>query len=295
MKCPVREDGYCLRHKENHAGRLLELSQEDSAQGEAYRRLWDRLAIERARREQGFGPLDSDLRDRVPCRYLGEPTGATIGCQLTGQVEAAYQCERYEFCTVKGPKIREVPCCDVCAKYQARGEDLIYPSGSAPHHGGYLNHVGLVTVAIPVLNCPDHLGVALELWRAQTERPRILLIDTGSKKVQRDKLEAYRALDVEVHLLAGHDYMHPHANIGLALDFAQVRCRTPILVHTHSDVFLASRDTLRKLLRSGDRGNSRRRLADVASTKDRRAVEGTGVAHAYGPARETNSSGRGNA
>jgi len=40
MICELTEDNYCPRHKTYHQGRLLELSQLDTPEGESYRLLW---------------------------------------------------------------------------------------------------------------------------------------------------------------------------------------------------------------------------------------------------------------
>ena len=100
-----------------------------------------------------------------------------------------------------------------------------------------------LTVAIPHLNTPDQLKLALALWRAQTVRPYLVVVDTGSPRDVLGALEAeVRAPDCEVHYVRAHAYRHPSAAVTVALDLAQSLCRTEVLVHTHADVFPRRRD-----------------------------------------------------
>jgi hypothetical protein len=104
------------------------------------------------------------------------------------------------------------------------------------------------TVAIPHLDTLEPLLVALELWRLQSARPYLMVIDTGSPASVRAALEVLRAPDLEIHFLGGHAYRHPSEPVGMALDVAHALCRTEYLFHTHADVFPRRPDLLEAFL-----------------------------------------------
>lgn len=106
-----------------------------------------------------------------------------------------------------------------------------------------------ITAAIPHLDTLDPLKVCIEVLRAQTERPYIVVVDTGSPCNVRAELEAMRAEDLEVHFIAGNGYRHASEPVALALDFAQDRCPTDLLFHTHADCFLRRHDFLADMAR----------------------------------------------
>lgn len=101
-----------------------------------------------------------------------------------------------------------------------------------------------LTAAIPHLETPGPLAVCIDVLRAQTARPYIVIVDTGSSRETRAQLEALRADDVEIHYLAAHAYRHASEPVAVALDVAQALCRTPHLFHTHADCFLRRPDFL---------------------------------------------------
>jgi hypothetical protein len=103
-----------------------------------------------------------------------------------------------------------------------------------------------VTAAIPHLETIQPLKMCIEVLRAQTERPYIMIIDTGSSHETCAELEMLRAEDVEIHYLKAHGYMHASEPVTAALDTAQALCRTEILFHTHADCFLRRFDFLEK-------------------------------------------------
>lgn len=88
----------------------------------------------------------------------------------------------------------------------------------------------------------------MELLRLQTERPYLLVIDTGSSESVKAGLEAMRAEDLEVHYVAAHGYLHSSEAVGVAQDLAFALCRSEYLYCTHSDCFLRRRDYLEHLL-----------------------------------------------
>lgn len=101
-----------------------------------------------------------------------------------------------------------------------------------------------VTAAIPHLNTIEPLKLVIELLRLQTERPFIMVIDTGSPPEVLAELYELRAEDVEIHSVAAHGYNHSSEPVAVALDVAHALCRTPWLFHTHTDCFPRRRDLL---------------------------------------------------
>src|SRR5439155_11220887 len=95
-----------------------------------------------------------------------------------------------------------------------------------------------ITAVIPHLETPEPLRACVELLRLQTERPYILVIDTGSSESVKAGLEAMRAEDLEVHTVSAHGYLHSSEAVGVAQDLAFALCRSEYLFCTHSDCFL---------------------------------------------------------
>lgn len=125
---------------------------------------------------------------------------------------------------------------------------LIAPLGTGEH-----KHIGrlakkpweyAVTAAIPHLDTIEPLKLCVELLRAQTERPYILIVDTGSPPDVLAELEAMRAEDLEIAYVPLHGYRHSSEPVTIALDLAHAACRTNLLFHTHSDCFLRRPDLL---------------------------------------------------
>lgn len=98
-----------------------------------------------------------------------------------------------------------------------------------------------VTAAIPVLDTFDTLRVVIDLLRLQSERPFIIVIDTGSTEEYASKIAALRAEDVEVHVLRLNGVRHPSDFPAMAMDLAFAVCRTRFLFATHADCFLRNR------------------------------------------------------
>lgn len=106
-----------------------------------------------------------------------------------------------------------------------------------------------LTVAIPHLDTIDALSACIDVLRAQTAQPYLMVIDTGSPPETIGKLETMRAADLEIHYIAGHAWRHSSAVVACALDLAQTLCRTPHLFHTHADCFLRRADFLENMVR----------------------------------------------
>jgi glycosyltransferase involved in cell wall biosynthesis len=105
-----------------------------------------------------------------------------------------------------------------------------------------------VTAVIPCLDTSETLPICIELLRLQTERPYIVVIDTGSDDQHLPKIEALRAEDVEVHLMRLNGTQHPSDFPAMAMDFGFTLCRTEYLFATHADCFLRRRDFLTHLI-----------------------------------------------
>lgn len=98
--------------------------------------------------------------------------------------------------------------------------------------------------AIPHLNTPETLPHVIELLRWQTERPYIMIFDTGSPTKVCEWLETLRGPDVEIHYIRGGGWCNSSEPVSTAMDCALALCRSPYLFATHSDVFLRRRDVL---------------------------------------------------
>ena len=105
-----------------------------------------------------------------------------------------------------------------------------------------------ITAAIPVLDTYETLATVVELLRLQSERPYIVVIDTGSTVEQLEKIESLRAADLEVHTLRLNGVRHPSDFPAMAMDVAFTVCRSPYLFATHADCFLRNRDLLEEML-----------------------------------------------
>lgn len=105
-----------------------------------------------------------------------------------------------------------------------------------------------ITAVIPCLNTPETLPLCIELLRLQTNRPFIILIDTGSTERNLERTEELRSEDVEVHSIRLNGVRHPSDYPAMAMDAAFSLCRTEYLFATHSDCFLRRRDVLQDFL-----------------------------------------------
>lgn len=106
-----------------------------------------------------------------------------------------------------------------------------------------------VTAVIPHLETIEPLWIAVQLLRKQTERPYIVIVDTGSNIKTMELLERMRADDLEIHYIRSNNYRHPSQPVPAAMDLAHSLCSTDYLFHTHSDVFLRRDDLIEDLLR----------------------------------------------
>jgi hypothetical protein len=105
-----------------------------------------------------------------------------------------------------------------------------------------------VTAVIPVMDTHESLALCVELLRLQTERPYIIVVDTGSLPENLEKILDMHADDLEVQCIRQNGTLHPSDPVCFALDLAQSMCRTEFMFCTHSDAFLMRRNFLEWLL-----------------------------------------------
>lgn len=105
-----------------------------------------------------------------------------------------------------------------------------------------------VTAAIPVMDTPEELELVVSLLRLQTEKPYIIVIDTGSEPENLAKIESMRAEDLEVHVIKLNGVEHPSDFVTMAMDLAFSCCRTEYMFATHADCFLRRKDFIEYLL-----------------------------------------------
>lgn len=106
-----------------------------------------------------------------------------------------------------------------------------------------------VTACIPHLNTVEELKVCIEVLRAQSERPYIMVIDTGSPPEVCVALEMMRAEDLEIHYIRTNGWNHSSEAVTAAMDLTQTLCRTEWIFHTHADCFLRRRDLIETWMR----------------------------------------------
>ncbi len=100
------------------------------------------------------------------------------------------------------------------------------------------------TVIIPVLDTPEPLEICIALLQAQTIRPYILVIDTGSTK---HKIET-TSEDVEVHYLRSHGWQHPSEPVAVAQDLGFLLCKSEFCLSIHADCFLRKQTCVAELI-----------------------------------------------
>jgi hypothetical protein len=114
---------------------------------------------------------------------------------------------------------------------------------SQPHPKDYN-----VTAIVPVINPDETLPLVIELMRLQTERPYILLIDTGSPESFRPFLESLRAVDVEVHYIRKQGNVHLAECVSQACDLGAALALTRYTFFTHADCFLRRKTVMFDLM-----------------------------------------------
>jgi hypothetical protein len=94
------------------------------------------------------------------------------------------------------------------------------------------------TAAIVHRDTPAMLAGVVALLRAQTVRPYLIVIDTGSGPDSAEVLDQLDAADdCEVHHVRSKGWRSSSAVVAASMDLAFAVCQTPILFSTHTDVF----------------------------------------------------------
>jgi hypothetical protein len=104
-----------------------------------------------------------------------------------------------------------------------------------------------VTAVIPCINPGDEIALVVASLRAQTLRPYILLIDTGSRPEIVARLEALCGPDLELHLLRFNAVRHPSEPVSIACDLGADRADSRFVFFTHTDCFLLKQTVLEEL------------------------------------------------
>ena len=107
-----------------------------------------------------------------------------------------------------------------------------------------------ITATLAVHDPAESLEVVIDLLRAQTERPYIIIVDTGSEwdNLRRLHQRFANSDDVEIHSIRSRAWRHSSAPVGASLDVALATCHSEFLYATHDDVFLKRRDYLSDLV-----------------------------------------------
>jgi hypothetical protein len=193
-----------------------------------------------------------------PCVHLGAPTGAeafvpTCPRGTTGYRVPLLTCALFGTTTGRrgAPGQRS---CHGCPAYQPDTFRHVAPAGTRDARLAWEGRAAqkpwhyAVTAVVPHLDTLEPLTACLDLLRLQTERPYLLVIDTGSPPALLPKVEALRAEDCEAHYVRAHGYLHSSEPVSVAQDLAFALCRSEYLYCTHADVFLNRRDYLARLL-----------------------------------------------
>ena len=104
-----------------------------------------------------------------------------------------------------------------------------------------------VTAIIPVLDTLEPLKACLALLQAQTVKPYILVIDTGSVKF-RDQITDLATENVEIHSLRSYGWNHPSEPVAVAQDLGFSLARTQYALSLHADCFLRKQTAVAELL-----------------------------------------------
>jgi len=105
-----------------------------------------------------------------------------------------------------------------------------------------------ICAVVPVLDTVIPLKIVVELLRHQTEKPYIVVVDTGSMPDKLLQIEAMRADDLEVHSIRLNGVLHPSDFPAIAMDLAFSLCRSPYMFCTHADCFIKRQDLLADML-----------------------------------------------
>jgi hypothetical protein len=197
----------------------------------------------------GNRPKPAPHVPRLPCRHLGPETRRQTCATCAGKVELkVFGCAVHGECTAAKRTDGVKGCCEGCGEYVPDTFKLVAPLGAGNVADKWQGSAAKrpwayrVSVALPHLDTPDELEACVDLLRLQTERPYLIVVDTGSPPEVCERLERLRSEDLEVHFVRAHGYVHSSAPVTTAMDLAFALCRTPYLLATHTDVFARRRD-----------------------------------------------------
>lgn len=111
-----------------------------------------------------------------------------------------------------------------------------------------------VTAVIPHRDTPDLLRLCIRFLERQTERPYIMVVDTGSRDELLHGVLAMRGEGIEVHQISCHGHDQAVASVSYAMDLALAACRTEWLWCLHSDCFMTNREALTVMLSRAEGG-----------------------------------------
>lgn len=100
---------------------------------------------------------------------------------------------------------------------------------------------------VPHLETPGPLEACVAALRAQSIKPQVLIVDTGSKWDTIQRLEHMRAEGVEISYVRSHGYQVSFEPVCVAMDLAFALCRCEHLYATHADCFPMRRDWVEDL------------------------------------------------
>lgn len=272
-----RDDGTPIRLTRARRARML---QQFAEQG------WipHDTAPEESREATPAVPNQGSDRRSQPCRHRGD-TIEQIQCKpcqarsRSGRTVDVYACALHGRCVLESIGQR-ISACNRCSQYEPRSqtpseqffaqtaalcrtaEQIPWPTAHLapirPRPAGTHAWEGTAArkpweyraqLVIAHLDTPELLAVALPLWRLQTERPFVTIVDTGSTAENLARLLALEAEDVEVHCLRSRGFRHPSQSVAMALDVAMAVNQQEYQIHSHTDCFPRRRDLVADLLR----------------------------------------------
>lgn len=197
----------------------------------------------------------------LPCIHRGPVVRDEVckACGLQGTLAPVHACAVHGECTARQFKIPKMHCCTTCPDRRETISEMVDWSTEnvAPTRNVDRGFEGpapvkpweyRVQVVIPHLDTPDILELGVQLWRLQTVRPFICVVDTGSNAENVAKLLSLEADDLEVHFVRSRGQRHLSSLVSVALDVAAANNLQEFQFQTHTDVFPMRRDLLADLL-----------------------------------------------
>lgn len=209
---------------------------------------------------------------RGPCRFLGEHlrTEECRLCGMKGQPAPVHHCRKhdeertertYGLKQATGELMLTCTRCDDYEPEETMSQNQVpwnishvapvrAQTANRPWEGSASVKPWEFRVQIAIAHCdtPELLEVALPLWRLQTVRPFVCIVDTGSSAENMSRLLALEADDVEVHCVRSRGLRHASSLVSVALDVAAAANLQEYQFHTHTDVFPRRRDLLESLI-----------------------------------------------